>query len=158
PNLQEYLEGTNPLVKDNDVFNVPRFFAMQQYRDFLGREGDETGIQFWTGQMAPPPGSLRPSVSRAYVVQTFFTSAEFQGAGAPVVRLYFAYFLRIPDYDGLNFWMAQFRSGTSLQAISNNFAASPEFNNRYGSLTNSQFVTLVYNNVLGRAPDSGGPA
>jgi hypothetical protein len=27
---------------------------------------------------------------------------------------------------------------------------------RYGALGNSQFVTLVYNNVLGRAPDSGG--
>ena len=37
-------EGRNPLAKDNDVFSpgaaAARLFAMQQYRDFLAREGD----------------------------------------------------------------------------------------------------------------------
>ena len=35
-------------------------------------------------------------------------------------------------------------------------ASSSEFIDRYGSLSNSQYVDLVYQNVLGRAPDSSG--
>ena len=41
PSGVESDEGTNAFVKDNDVFGNARLFAMQQYRDFLGREGDE---------------------------------------------------------------------------------------------------------------------
>jgi hypothetical protein len=76
----------------------------------------------------------------------------------PVTRLYFAYLLRIPEQAGLAYWIGRKRTGTSLNAISNAFAASSEFKTRYGSLTNSQFVNLVYQNVLGRPGDSGGMA
>ena len=34
PNTVEVTEGTNPCVKDNDVFTSARLFTMQQYRDF----------------------------------------------------------------------------------------------------------------------------
>ena len=46
----------------------------------------------------------------------------------------------------------------SLNTISQAFAGSPEFIGTYGSLNNAQFVTLVYSNVLGRAPDAFGLA
>ena len=149
PDAVEAQEGRNPNVKDNDIFNVARLFAMQQYRDFLGREGDSAGISYWTNQIS---GGL---LSRAQTIDNFFNSAEFQ-ASTPITRLYFAYFLRIPDYAGLLYWVNQYRSGVSLNSISQSFAQSPEFISRYGSLTNEQFVTLVYQNVLGRAPDSLG--
>jgi hypothetical protein len=149
PNCVEAVEGRNPLVRDNDVFANSRLFAMQQYRDFLGREGDAAGIAFWTGQ-------VNAGLPRANVIENFFTSAEFQDNRAPVVRLYFAYFLRIPDHGGLVFWTNYFRDGHPLAEISNFFAQSPEFVNTYGSLDNAAFVNLVYNNVLGRAPDQGG--
>ena len=45
-----------------------------------------------------------------------------------------------------------------MNTISQAFAGSPEFIGTYGSLNNSQFVTLVYQNVLGRAPDAAGLA
>jgi hypothetical protein len=125
---------------------------MQQYRDFLGREGDAGGLSFWTSQINAG------TQTRAQVINSFFNSAEFQNTTAPVTRLYFAYFLRIPDYGGLTFWVNSFRSGVPLSTISDNFAQSAEFLNRYGSLNNTDFVTLVYNNVLGRAPDPGGLA
>jgi hypothetical protein len=125
---------------------------MQQYRDFLGREGDPGGITFWTNQIETGASS------RSQVVNNFFNSAEFQNSTAPVTRLYFAYFLRFPDISGLSFWVSRFKTGTPLTAISNAFTQSHEFQTRYGSLTNSEFVTLVYNNVLGRAPDPGGLA
>ena len=139
-------------MKDNDVFGNARLFTMQQYRDFLAREGDEGGIGYWSGQI----GSA--AQTRAQVIESFFASPEFQGAIAPVARLYFAYFLRIPDYAGLNFWIGYYKAGNPLETISNAFAQSPEFTSRYGSLNNAQFVSLVYQNVLGRAPDAPGLA
>ena len=77
------------------------------------------------------------------------------GAG-PVQRLYRAYFLRDADAGGLTYWMQRRAAGVSLGAISSAFAASAEFRARYGSLDDAGFVTLVYRNVLGRAPDAGG--
>jgi uncharacterized delta-60 repeat protein len=152
PDAVESSVGRDPIAKDNDIFGDARLFAMQQYRDFLGREGDAGGVDFWTNQLSTG------AQTRAQMAETFYNSPEFQGQGAPVVRLYFAYFLRIPDYDGLQYWMGRFRSGDSLDGISNLFATSPEFVATYGSLDNAAFVDRVYRNVLGRAPDSGGLA
>ncbi len=152
PDVVEFSEGTNPLVKDNDIFNNARLFVMQQFRDFLGREGDPGGINFWTNELNTG------TATRAQVIDAFFNSPEFQGSVSPVTRLYFAYFLRIPDYGGLIFWVNQYRQGAALDSISQAFAASPEFQATYGSLNNTQFVILVYQNVLERVPDSGGLA
>ena len=47
-------------------------------------------------------------------------------------------------------------AGSPLDVIAQNFSNSPEFTTRYGSLTNDQYINLVYQNVLGRAPDPDG--
>ncbi len=74
-----------------------------------------------------------------------------------VTRLYSAYFLRWPEIDGFNYWLGQYRSGArNLDLMSQFFSVSSEFQSRYGNLTNSQFVELVYFNVLGRGPDAAG--
>lgn len=73
-----------------------------------------------------------------------------------VTRLYSAFFLRNPDASGLSYWWRQVNGGKSLDWIANVMASSSEFTNRYGSLTNQQFVELVYQNVLGRPGDAGG--
>jgi hypothetical protein len=152
PDSVEPTVGTNPSVKDNDVFNNNLLFVMQQYRDFLGREGDAAGIAFWVGQLNAN------ALTRPQVIEAFFFSTEFQAYAPAIIRLYFATFLRIPDYAGLAFWVNSYRGGTSLAAIAEQFTLSQEFQNTYGSLNNTDFVTLLYNNVLGRAPDPGGLA
>lgn len=139
-------------ARDNDIFSNALLFSAQQYRDFLSREGDIDGLNFWTTEVATG------ARSRAAVIENFFNSGEYQGTISPVARLYFAYFLRIPDYGGLNYWIGRLRGGESLEAISDQFAASPEFWQTYGALDNMQFVTRVYLNVLGRQPDAGGLA
>jgi hypothetical protein len=151
PNGVEPNEGRNPLAKDNDVFSFARLFAMQQYRDFLGREGDAAGITGWTNLLNAG------TYTRAQAINAFFNSPEFNGFVAPVVRLYFATFLRVPDYGGLVGNAALVRNGTvTLTQLADFFVASPEFAATYGSLDNAQFVTLLYQNVLGRAPDAAG--
>ena len=129
-----------------------RFFVEQQYRDFLGRKGDEGGIEFWVQELESG------RVTRAGLVEDFFLSPEFQSGVAPVARLYFAYFNRIPDYAGLQFWVGELQGGRSLNDMSQAFAASPEFVATYGDLDDGEFVDLVYWNVLGRAPEPEGRA
>lgn len=73
-------------------------------------------------------------------------------------RLYSAYFLRDPDLAGLRFWIGRLQGGQPLEDVSLFFSQSEEFENRYGSLNNSEFVDLVYQNVLDRDPDVTGKA
>jgi hypothetical protein len=134
------------------VFSDVSSFVKQQYRDFLNREAEPGGLQHWVNII--DSGAM----TRAQVIDSFFWSEEFGGRIAPIVRLYFAYFLRIPDYGGLMYWIDQFSNGQSLEAISDAFAASSEFQQTYGALSKEAFVNLVYQNILGRAPDPGGYA
>ncbi len=79
-------------------------------------------------------------------------------AQGQATRLYSAYFLRDPDLAGLRFWIDRLEGGGSLQDVSQFFAESPEFEDRYGELTDAEFIELVYQNVLDRSPDATGRA
>jgi len=75
-----------------------------------------------------------------------------------VYRLYQAAFAREPDVGGLQGWVGSIRSGATLKTVAAAFAQSSEFQTTYAGLDNTQFVTRMYQNVLGRAPDAGGLA
>jgi hypothetical protein len=87
------------------------------------------------------------------LVDTLLTSTEFNTFVAPVSRLYMAAFRRVPDAGGLDNWMNDVRAGNSLQSAADAFVASQGFQLTYGSLNDMQYVTLLYENVLGREPD-----
>lgn len=156
PYAVELAEGRDPFYKDNEIFyngfypsTTNRWFAMQQYRDFLSREADAAGLAGWTNL-------LNTSMTREAVIQGFFGSPEFQSGVPSVVRLYLGFFKRIPDSAGLKGWVSAVRAGAPLGTVASAFAQSAEFQLTYGALTNAQFVTLVYQNVLGRVPDTAG--
>jgi alpha-tubulin suppressor-like RCC1 family protein len=146
--------GLNPLVRDNDVFANSdlgrRLFVMQQFRDFLGRDGDTAGINFWVAEIAAG------RQTRTTMASTFFNSPEFQSGLAPIARLYFATYLRVPDYAGLLFWSGELSRGRSLVEIGNVFATAPEFTQRYGNLSDRDYVNRLYQNILGRQADAAG--
>jgi hypothetical protein len=71
-------------------------------------------------------------------------------------RLYSAYFLRQPDDGGMSYWVDLSRRQVSSHQISAEFSRSREFTSTYGTLTNAEFVELVYRNVLGRSADADG--
>ena len=98
------------------------------------------------------------TVTHASLVNTLLTSTEFNMFVAPVSRLYMAAFHRVPDAGGLDNWVAYVRAGNPLQSAADQFVASAEFQLTYGSLNNTQYVTLLYENVLGREPDPTGLA
>jgi uncharacterized protein YkwD len=125
-------------------------FVRQQYTDLLGRSSDNAGIAYWTNVLES--GAATPVA----VAEGFINSAEFGQVVEPVARLYLAYFGRDADYAGLMYWANQLRAGFSLQGVSDAFASSTEFRQRYGALSDQAFVDLVYRNVLGRPADLAG--
>ena len=81
-----------------------------------------------------------------------------------VVELYVAFFNRMPDADGLAYWLDQIKGGKSLADVSQTFytiGASAQYSALTGfstSMGNADFINVFYKNVLGRADgaDAGG--
>ncbi len=134
-------------------------FVTLIYNNVLGRDPDGPGLAHWTAL-------LDSGVTRAAVTEGFVESAEFvsitdtvppySSVEGAVRRLYQAFFEREAAPADITYWVGQHQSGIPLVAIADYFATSTEFVSRYGSLSNGQFVNLVYENVLGRAADAGG--
>lgn len=133
-------------------FATPAALVDRQFRDLVGRPPTASERTTWL------PRILLGTHSRADLVASLRASHENRTNVDPVARLYRAYFLRIPDRPGLQHWIARKRGGTSLNQISQSFAASVEFRTRYGALTDRQFVDRIYQNVLGRPGEASGVA
>jgi len=82
---------------------------------------------------------------------------DITGVAGQAYRIYKAAFDRIPDVGGLGYWIAQMDSAMDLIEVSARFVDSKEFRDLYGTNpTNAQFLTKLYQNVLGRAPEATG--
>ncbi|MDQ1636728.1 MAG: hypothetical protein QOF62_67 [Pyrinomonadaceae bacterium] len=141
------LQGANPL-------DTAEYFVRQHYLDFLGREPDESGFNFWSNQITTCNDDFdcvdqkRVNVSAAY-----FLSIEFQETGGLVDGLYRASFDRAPKYAeftpdsvsvakdvvvGRAGWQQQLAA--NKQAFLDAFVQRPAFENAYGNLNNGQYV------------------
>jgi hypothetical protein len=83
--------GTTPI-------NLTDFFVRQQYLDFLNREPDSAGFNFWRNNInncSPQPSCIE--VKRIDTSAAFFLSIEFQQTGYLVERIYKAAY---GDVDG----------------------------------------------------------
>lgn len=128
---------------------TPPVFVKRQYQDFAAGTPSSDQVSAWVKK-------FEANTSPTTLIDTLRRGATWHDRVGPVTRLYSAYFLRPPDTSGLEYWVDRSRAGTRLYAISSTFAASSEFTRRYGSLTDAEFVDLVYKNVLGRSPDAAG--
>lgn len=68
-----------------------------------------------------------------------------------VQKFYIGYYARPADPVGLTYWQTQDEA-----AALKGFSESAEFTSQFTGLSASQQVTQVYNNLLGRAPDTAG--
>jgi autotransporter-associated beta strand protein len=100
------LSTANLMVTDNDSapsllnpIDEASFFVRQHYIDFLNREPDASGLDFWTSQITGCGGDAdcvadrRVNVSAAY-----FLSIEFQQTGYLIYRMQKASFGNMPRY------------------------------------------------------------
>ena len=70
-----------------------------------------------------------------------------------VLDAYLAYYGRPADPVGLEFWADRLEAeGGNLDSIIEEFGESQEYQDRFGSLTNTQLVTNLYDQLFGREP------
>jgi serine protease AprX len=150
--------ATRDAVIAGNVIDTADYFVRQHYVDFLGREPDESGFNFWSNQILECGGDTdcverrRINVSAAY-----FLSIEFQQTGGLVDGLYRASYARralyaefLPDaavvaHDivvGQGDWAGQLEA--NKQAFVEAWVQRPAFRAVYDELGNDAFVdTLI---------------
>ncbi len=133
-------------------------FVDRVYRNVLDRPADQGGFDYWLGRLQA--GASRGGVmlgfaeSTEYVRATGTVPAQSSIEGA-VERLHLAAFRRAPDGAELQRWVRRARSA-SLVALGELMLADPEFTSTRGDLDDSQFIDVMYDQVVGRPADDTG--
>jgi hypothetical protein len=131
------------------------FFVTQHYNDFLNRDPDQAGLDFWAGQTTNC-GNSDLLVCRINVSAAFYLSIEFQETGFLVHRLTEASFDRMPFYGeffpdmqrlgrgvvvGQGAWQQQL--ATNQQAFVVGWVERPAFRAVYDPMGNQQYVDTL---------------
>ncbi len=77
----------------------PQFFVKQHYRDFLGRDAEDAGLEYWADQLdqcGADAECLR--ARRLTVASAFLAQTEFQRKGSFIYQLYLAGLGRRPQF------------------------------------------------------------
>ncbi|MDQ6699364.1 MAG: DUF4214 domain-containing protein, partial [Acidobacteriota bacterium] len=125
-------------------------FVTRLYQYILARQPEPAGFSHWLA-------NLSSGETRGAVADEFIRSPEYAGYGLFIVSNYLGVLGREPELNGYQFWFAKMRTeGLQQLDVINGFLASPEYMARFGNPDSSTFVTRLYNNVLGRAPEQAG--
>ncbi|HEV7397136.1 MAG TPA: Calx-beta domain-containing protein [Pyrinomonadaceae bacterium] len=159
-------QTTITIVNNDSVATQPidgaSFFVRQHYRDFLNRDPDQSGWDFWTNQITSCGSDTQCiEIKRINVSAAFFLSIEFQQTGYLTYRFYKAALNRpngLPRYlelmrdtqkvgrgvvVGAPGWEAQLEA--NKVAYANEFVSRTEFIILYPtSQTPAQFVDALY--------------
>ena len=148
-----------PLVVN--PIDVASYVVRQHYVDFLDREPDQAGDEYWTNQFAGCGTDVQCfKAKRIDVSAAFFLSIEFQEAGYFVQRLYKSSYGRVPSIVefmpdnavigqgvivGTVDWEA--RLAANKDQFLQSWVQRADFNSRYASLTNGQYVDALIANL-----------
>lgn len=151
-------------------FVCREFFVRQHYHDFLNREPDAPGLEFWTAELAQCGDDTQCVEEKSiHVSAAFFLSIEFQHSGFFVHRMYKAAFGDrpnspvpltrqefLPDTQkvgkdvvvGKTGWEQQLATNTTIFA--NEFSNRARFINAYPpGMSNAAFVSALNTNAGG---------
>ena len=126
------------------------------YQSIQFRTGPAGEIKSYSALVAD--GAMTLEQVRAAIIDDPYTTNNVD----VVVRMYQAAFGRLPEAaSSLEFYADRLASGVEQPwTLAFTFARSPEFVERYGltfnERPNAAFITAMYLNVLGRAPDDAG--
>ena len=163
----------------DDEFDTPRnppntnddqrLFVREHYLDFLNREPDAAGWDFWTNQITSCTNAQCVEVRRINVSAAFFLSIEFQRTGPIVYLAHKAAFGNLPGapvpiqygefmrgvqqlqrnliFDDGNF---ETQLAANKTEYFNDFIAQPRFVDTYAAVSNAQYVDqLILNTGVG---------
>ncbi|WP_198586005.1 DUF4214 domain-containing protein [Pararhizobium haloflavum] len=94
-------------------------------------------------------------------VSNDIVALDIQGNAGQAYRLYEAVLGRMPDQQGLTFWVDRLDGGEGLVNVADALLNSDEFTANFGDndmLSDDAFVDVMYQNVLGRDADASGEA
>jgi hypothetical protein len=78
-----------------------------------------------------------------------------------LIELYVAYFNRVPEAEGLSYWIDQFAAGQGFDQIAQSFyTAGVQYSQYTGyssTMSEADFVRVIYKNVLGRSGSMAPP-
>jgi hypothetical protein len=140
--LPDAMQSANPL-------DTTEYFVRQQYLDFLAREPDQEGFEYWSAQLDScneDAECLRQR--RIGVSAAFFIEQEFQDSGLYVYDVYEGALGRRPDHAEYAVDRRNVVGGPRLEAdkaaFATTFVARAEFTTRYPiALTADTFVDAV---------------
>ncbi|AWN41419.1 DUF4214 domain-containing protein [Methylobacterium durans] len=139
-------------VPDKATADVARL-----YHAVLARVPDALGLQAWVG--AVDAGAKMSNVAGAFIA-----SAEYEVAATGfsdrqfVEMLYHSVLGRAADTAGLQAWTGALDHGAGRTTIAESFTDSLEFQGAYATASSTDYVSGLYQGVLGRAGDVSGLA
>ncbi|HXI24115.1 MAG TPA: hypothetical protein VNG71_09575, partial [Pyrinomonadaceae bacterium] len=153
-------------VEGNDI-DDDEMFVEQQYNDFLDREGDDKGLDFWEGgiKSCGADAACRER-TRINTSGAFFLSIEFRDTGYLLYRFNKESFGTMPRRNDFLVEMQSVAQGVIVNApgwqqkLEDNkrqeaerFAQRQDFRQRFDDKSNRDFVNLLFSNA-GVTPDS----
>jgi hypothetical protein len=153
--------GTRDAVSSGNVIDSPEYFVRQHYLDFLGREPDYAGLNFWSDQMRGCSNDYNCLERRTINVSAaYFLSIEHQETGGLVDALYRASYGRAPLFAefmpdratvardvivGEAGWQNTLRA--NKEAFLNAWVERAAFHAAYDNLTNDGYVDALIGNT-----------
>ena len=166
----EYLQFSDQIVEESKVditktysgkFSDYKFFnkgnGTYQIKTDSGYD-DITGLPLLTFTEEATTSSFRDISAIVDIKGVFDQVTGLNTDNAKMFRLYNAAFKRLPDPDGLKYWISKYSSGENDErSVASSFLESAEFKERYGdNVSNSTYVNTLYKNVLERDADIEG--
>ena len=150
------LAGTDTVVLSGarSNYNITQTFTGYLVKDTVGGTGDKTVSNIELLQFSDKIYNLSVATDAKMITPTQLDS---------LTELYVAYFNRVPDASGLDYWIKQFAAGQTLEQIGTSFynaATLPQFTALTGyssTMSNADFVKIIYANVLGRSGTNAPP-
>ncbi|AIQ96174.1 DUF4214 domain-containing protein [Prochlorococcus sp. MIT 0801] len=167
----EYIQFSDQTVEESKVdviknysgiFSDYKFYnkgnGSYEIKSNSGTTDDITGLPLLTFTGESTTSSFRDISAIVDIKGTFDQVTGLNTKDAKMFRLYNAAFKRLPDSDGLKYWIGKYTSGENDdRAVASSFLVSAEFKQRYGEdVTNAKYVETLYVNVLGREYDQEG--
>jgi len=123
----------------------------------LIRFPDETAL--WISARVASPDSITGGSYATAAAQSQFVFSGPERTDRPVsdsiVRIYCGLLDREPSSFELEYWAGRYWNGLPLVTIAEAFTHSREFVSRFGDVSDSAMVSLLYTEVLGRQPGAG---
>jgi hypothetical protein len=146
--------ATNPI-------DDPGAFVYTHYHDFLNREPDSAGLQFWTNQITQCGADTAClSTARTNVSAAFYLSIEFQQTGYLLYLMQKASYGSMPKYTSFMRDLQEVSRGVVVlapawqqkladnqQQFANEWVSRPEFKSLYDGMSNMVFINSLYANA-----------